>query len=152
MTSVSCETIYEMFLGNIRDNKLLSGEYSTAETFMQEWLKKAISKPYVRRLFSTLTMDEDSLSFDLKHAVNEEADADFIVEVLAQGMVIAWLYPKVYSGTNIAQMFGGKEQKFYSQATHLAELRGLLEDVIISQRKLIQDRGFISNPYLEGNK
>ncbi len=152
MTSVSCETIYEMFLGNIRDNKLLSGEYSTAEVFMSEWLKKAISKPYVRRLFSTLVMDEDSLSFELKHEVDEEADTDFIVEVLAEGMMIAWLYPKVYSGTNIAQMFGGKEQKFYSQSSHLAELRGLLEDIAISQRKLIQDRGYINNSYLEGKR
>ena len=63
-------------------------------------------------------------------------------------MVIKWLEPQVKSKVNIAQMFGGKEQKFYSQSQHLSELKDMLETEKISLNKLIRDRGSVFNPYL----
>ena len=67
-------------------------------------------------------------------------------------MVIKWLEPQVKSKVNIAQMFGGKEQKWFSQATHLGEIKDLLENERIELNKLIRDRGSIYNPYLTRKK
>ena len=47
-------------------------------------------------------------------------------------------------------MFGSKEEKFYSQSQHLSELRGLVNDSRKQQRRMIADRGYAWNSYLDG--
>lgn len=37
----------------------------------------------------------------------------------------------------------------YAQSNHMAELRGIEEDAELEVRRMIRDRGFISNEYLE---
>ena len=69
-------------------------------------------------------------------------------ELIAVGMVIEWLEPQVNSVLNTRQMFSGKEEKFYSQSNHLNELKDLLRQNRLKQRKMIRDRGYISNSYL----
>ena len=150
MTSVYTDDIYSMFLGYVKDNDLLVKKEYIANEFMSEWLKKAYSKPYVRRLFSSINCDEESLSFELKQSSSDEdADNDFVVDIMALGMVISWLSPIVRNKVNLSQLFTGKEQKFYSQSAHIEQLRGVLEDATLEQRRLIQDWGYIYNSYLE---
>jgi hypothetical protein len=72
----------------------------------------------------------------------------FVIEILAYGMVYVWLEPKVNSITNITQLYGTSDGKWYAQANHLAQLRALLEDVENKQRYLIRDRGYIDNEYI----
>jgi hypothetical protein len=86
----------------------------------------------------------------MKFSVDDDTDKDFVVDMLALGMVVAWLSPILRSKVNLAQKFGGSEQKFYSQAAHIAELREVCDDAKIEQRNLIRDRGYIYNSYLEG--
>lgn len=150
MTSVYTDDIYSMFLGYVKDNDLLAKKEYIANEFMSEWLKKAYSKPYVRRLFSSISCDDESLHFELKQSSSDEnADNDFVVDILALGMVISWLSPIVRNKVNLSQLFTGKEQKFYSQSAHIEQLRGVLEDATLEQRRLIQDWGYMYNSYLE---
>lgn len=89
------------------------------------------------------------MDYELKHVINRvDDDFGFVVEIISMGMVVEWLEPQVNSVLNTLQMFSGKEEKFYSQSNHLSELRGLLKDAQLKQRKLIRDRGYISNTYL----
>lgn len=156
MASVSCESIYSMFLGYIKDYELLAKSQAIVEELMAEWLKKSYSRPYVRRLFSSIEPGDDyetgeeGLVFTLKHEGDESADKDFVTDILALGMVAAWLAPVLRDKTNLAQFFGGKEQKFYSQSNHIEQLRAVYEEAVREQRNLIRDRGFISNSYLGG--
>lgn len=150
MTSVYTDDIYSMFLGYIKDNDLLAKKEYIANEFMYEWLKKACSKPYVRRLFSSITFDEEKVSYELKKSSSsEDGDNDFVVDILALGMVISWLSPILRSKVNLSQLFTGKEMKYYSQSAHIEQLRGVLEDVTLEQRRLIQDWGYMYNSYLE---
>jgi hypothetical protein len=149
MSSVYVEDIFSMFLGYIKDNELLQATNSVATDLMNEWLKKSYSKPYVRRLFSSLSCDDEVVTYELKHSTDEDADNDFVTDILALGMVIVWLSPIVRSKVNLSQMFTGKNATFFSQASHLDQLRSVLDDAKYEQRKLIQDRGFIYNSYLE---
>ena len=57
---------------------------------MNGWMKATISRPYIRRLFSSLTVDDDveTLEFELSNSIDEDSDKDFADEVIAQGMVI----------------------------------------------------------------
>jgi len=70
------------------------------------------------------------------------------MEVIATGMVVEWVTPQVNSVINTQQMFSGKEVNFYSQANHLAELQNLLKLSSSTLRKLIRDRGYYVNSYI----
>ncbi len=149
MTSLSIDSIFSNFLGYIGDNRLAALDEGEAYDQMMEWLRKAYNRPYVRRLFNEFELDTDAGEINIRMAFETTFDAEFATDVLALGMVIEWLKPQVRDRVNIAQFFGGKEQKWFSQSNHLSELRAMLEDVTLEQRKIIRDRGYIYNPYLE---
>lgn len=151
MTSLSYEEIFSDFLGSVTDYDFTSIDIDNAYGLMTEYLHKTLSQSYIRRLFSSLSMDDiiQTMSFEMKHEVDESTDLDFVRNILSKGMVVEWLKPQVRSKLNLAQFMGGKEQKWFSQAQHLSELRGLLEDTELELRKSIRDRGYIYNSYLE---
>lgn len=150
---------YDIFDKNISD------EYR--EALLCSWLHSSIGKPYVNRLFSTVTLsdpyqDEDPdtgelidvdgmIEYELNNVIDEDfSDKQFVIEVLAYGMALCWLEPKIYSLTNIAQMFSTSDERFFSQSSHLSELRNLRDDLINHQRSLIRDRGYSNNSYING--
>ena len=142
--------IYSRFYLRITDYNLAGLNESIAKEMMNGWMHATLSKPYVRRLFGTLTIDDDveEIEYELKFPTSDSEDQDFIEQIIAMGMVIEWLQPQVNSVLNTAQMFSNSEQKFYSQANHLEVLQELLKKNQNDQRKLIRDRGYIYNSYL----
>ena len=150
--TTSYENIYNRFLQKVDDVEFLQLDKNMAYEKMNGWLHAALSVPYTRRLFETLIKGDDilSLEYTLKHPVDDDADNDFVEEALALGMLIAWLEPKVQTTTMTAQMFAGKEQRYFAQSSHLNELKGMLSDAKSTQRRLIMDRGYINNEYLDG--
>lgn len=149
--TLSYDDIYSSFLGYITDYDIASMNTQMAYDQMQEWLHKSCSNPYVRRLFAELDLNDDSaeINYELNLPDSTLSDEDFIVEVLSKGMVVAWLHPQVKSRLLTDQFFGGKEQKWFAQANHLSQVRALYDDARIEQRKIIRDRGYIINSYLE---
>ena len=152
MASLSYDEIFSDFLGSVTDYDLASINIDDMYGLMTEYLHKTLSQSYVRRLFSSIAFDDivQMFTFEMANSVDDAADLDFTRYILSKGMIVEWLKPQVRSKVNIAQFFGGKEQKWFSQAQHLSELRGLLEDTKLEMRKAIRDRGYIYNPYLEG--
>lgn len=150
MTSVNYDVIFSYFLGYVTDHQLASMSMQDAYDFMVEYLHKALAKPYTRRLFSSCDIDDNIqvITFEMEYVVDESADTDFVIDILSKGMVIEWLEPQVNSKNNVLQFFGGKEQKFYSQSTHLGEISALLESLRNEQKDIIRDRGYINNSYL----
>ena len=65
-------------------------------------------------------------------------------------MVAEWLQPRYESEVNVLQLFSNTDIKFYSQANHMAELREMYHRAKNDLRKIIRDRGYISNVYLAG--
>lgn len=150
MSSLQYDSIFEKFLGNITDYDFANLSISDSYELMTEYLHKSLAETYVNRLFSSYELDDEinTLVYEMKHSVSEDADAEFISSALAKWMVYEWLHKQVRSVLNTAQMFAGAEQKFYSQANHIDELRGLLDDSYKEARFFIQDRGYIKNSYL----
>ena len=109
------DDLYSSFLGKVTDYNFVNMSEDDVYELMFGYFKSAISQPYVRRLFSSVKMDDEimEMTFTLKDSVDEDSDKYFIIEVLSRGMVIAWLEPQVKSTVNLSQMYGGKEQKFY---------------------------------------
>ena len=152
MTSIDYQVIFENFLGNITDYEFANLSISDSFSLMTEYLHNALAETYLRRIFSSLTLDDEThiLSYEMKYVVDDEADKEFVIDAIAKWMVYEWLHKEVRNKTNTTQFFGGKEQKYYSQAQHIAELRGLMDDVYKEARFFVQDRGYISNSYIGG--
>ena len=111
---LSYSAIQAEFLHMIDDIKFLSLDESDANAFMTDWLKSALSNTRIQNLFRSKTYDDEiqRLTFELKDpSDDEQGDMDFITSVLATGMMISWLQPKVTTTLNIHQMLGGKEEK-----------------------------------------
>lgn len=152
MASLNFDVIYSRFLSKVQAYDFLDLSEYQINSFMYDWLKSSVSKPYIRRLFSSILLDAEkqSLSYEMTYSVDDSSDQDFIIEVLAIGMIIEWLEPKINSILNISQMFGSKEEKFYSQSAHLGELMSLRDTLYKKQRRMVTDRGYIWNSYLDG--
>ena len=150
MASITYDEIFSYFLGDITDYNIYNLSQSDAELLMTEYLHKAVAESYVNRLFSTYTLSDDVQRFEYEmiHVVGDDQDEEFVKTALAKWMTYEWLKRQVKSIEHTAQLVGGKEQKFYSQAMHLTELRGLQEDAFKEARFYLQDRGYIYNDYL----
>lgn len=152
MPSLKYDDVYSCLFSKIEAYDFIELPEDDLNDFLCSWLHSASSKPHVRKLFSTLSLQNDikKLNYTMRYTVDEETDREFILEVLGLGMVVAWLEPKMNSVSNIAQMFGSKDGKWYSQANHLSELRALVKDAKTEQRRMIADRGSSWNTYLDG--
>lgn len=151
MASISYEDVYSIFLSSITDYHLLSADISDIYDQFAETLHKVVSEPYVRRLFSSIVLHDEVLTieYEMRQVVDDSEDKDFVINMLAKGMIVEWVRPQVNKTSLTAQMFAGKEQKFYSQKEMLNEMQALLSNTRIEMRKMIRDRGYIYNPYLE---
>lgn len=153
LLQLSYDDIFESFLGSVTDYDLASLDKSDAYGLMSGWLRKGVKKSYVKRIFTTSTLNDETqvFTFELKHPADGEEDEDqidFVRNVICKAMIIEWCEPQVKRTTNTKQVFSGKEQKYYSQAQHLTELRGLLEDTKKELRQELGDRGIVNNQYL----
>lgn len=142
--------IYSRFYLRVEDYNIVGLEKKLVENMMNGWMKSVLSKPYVRRLFATLDNDEDveQIEYELKFPVSDEEDQDFVEELIATGMTVEWLRPKYNSTLLTSQLFSNSEQKFFSQANHMTELKDMYHRAENDLRKLIRDRGYINNQYL----
>ena len=152
MTSLNYDNIYSRFLSKVEAYDFLELPEDSIYMLLSEWLHSVIANPYVRRLFNKFSIYDEiqEIQYEMKYSVDEDTDKEFLKEIISLGMIVAWLEPKVNSINNIAQMFGSKEEKFYSQSQHLSELRALLNDSKKKQRRMIADRGYAWNTYLDG--
>ena len=156
MASINFNEIYSRFFSKVEAFDFLYEEVSAEAlaAHMSEWIAATLSHPHIRKLFKTIEVnDEDgTITYEMNYEMDEYSDKQFLINVMAYGMVRAWLEPKVRSITNIVQMLGTSDGKFYSQAQHLSELRALLEDSEREIRSLVGNRGAFNNKYLDGDK
>lgn len=152
MASIAYNDIYSGFYLRVEAFDFLELDDNTAQDFLCSWLHAAMRPSYIRRLFSIITFDDDVMrfSYELKSPVEEMEDEDFVTELLVLGMCIEWLTPKLLSLNNIKQMFGSKEEKYYSQAQQIQEVSNLLKALKKERRRMICDRGYIYNAYVNG--
>ena len=155
MASIQIAEVYSRFFSKAEAFDLISADGDRREIvddLLSEWLRSALYYPHIQKLFSSYDIDSEEgvINYVMAYPINDAYDQDFVLEVLSYGMVYGWINPKVTSITNITQFFGETDSKYYSQASHLSELRALRDDVEIKIRRLIQSRGFFKNQYLDG--
>ena len=139
------EEIFSQFYLKETDPSLFKLSKEDAYEKMKGWLHSIAAIPHVRNKFSKLTLNDDieELDFTLVKPVNEESDRDFVKEVFAQGMVICWMRPQVERNTNLAVVFGSKEEK--AMLNNYKPNTSRIEYLEKSLKKFIRDYGYFNN-------
>ena len=143
------ETIFSRTRGRINDPKELSLEEKDLLEIYTERLHSVVGKPRVRRLFSSLSLDDEiqEMTFTLNNSVDEESDKDFVLEILSLGMAIEWLQPQVDSVIHTSVMIGGKEEK--KLLDNHKNMIDRLDSMKKEQNKMIRDYGYMYNSYIK---
>ena len=146
---LSYSTLFSRVLNKINDQKELSLDENDLLEIYTERLHSVVGKPRVRRLFSSLTLDDEiqEMTFTLNNSVDEESDKDFVLEILSLGMAIEWLQPQVDSVIHTSVMIGGKEEKkLLDNHKNMIER---LDSMKKEQNKMIRDYGYMYNSYIK---
>ena len=133
------EIVYGRFLNNVTDFNLAELDDYTLNEMLKDWLCKAIVRV---RTSSDLSRNDESEVFN-----SDLSDLD--IELLSLGMKLAWLDQTLSSTELTLQFIGGKEEKWFSQAAHIAELRGLREDTKLEIQKLHAYNTYTKNSYFD---
>lgn len=144
MLTSAYDSIFSRFIVRVTDYGFATQDEQLVSEMMQHWLHAALSKPEVRKLFSSIQADDDveQIEYEMRESLDEDSDVEFVEEMLATGMIVQWVSPQYHSVLNTSQMFTNSEQKFYSQSQHLSELKGMYEKAQTDFRKLVRDRAY----------
>lgn len=138
--ATSYEEIYNLAANKITDPEIALLLPEDIEELFYGYLISAI--PKFRKCKNDLSNRDDELrqfNVDL---------LDVEKEILAILVVREWLQPQLYSALLTKQVFSDKEQKYYSQSSHLSELRALDETLKIEAQKLSRDYTYGNSEYL----
>lgn len=137
--ATSYENIYGRFLNKVTDFNLVDMDDYSLSSMLQGWLTTAVVKS--RKCEHDLSKRDNELQ------EFEEDLSDLEVELLSMGMVDAWLSQYLNSTENVLQFIGGKEEKYYSQANHIAELRALKDENLREMNRLHNYYTYTNNSY-----
>lgn len=135
----SYEAVYGRFLNSTTDFNLAELDDHTLNEMLKDWLHSAIVKT---RTSSDLTYDDENEAFG-----NDLSNLD--IELLSMGMRLAWLDQSLNSTENTMMFIGGKEEKFFSQANHIEQIRALRDDTLREMQKLYTYATYNNNSYFD---
>lgn len=142
------ETVFSRTRGRINDPKELSLNENDLLEIYTERLHNVIGKPRVRRLFSSIALDDEiqQIDFTLNNSVDEVSDIDFVTDLFILGMTIEWLQPQVDSILHTSVMIGGKEEK--KLLDNHKNMIDRLDSMKTELNKMIRDYGYMYNSYI----
>lgn len=131
--------IYEWAARKLEDPELSCLFEDDLANEFHGWLMSAIAQ--FRKCQSDLSdRNEDDYEFN--------ADLlDIEKEILGILVAKAWLAPQLNSVLLTRQMYGGKEEKFYSQKEHLAGLEARYEALTLEAQKLHNQYTYANSSY-----
>ena len=134
-------TLYEKCLSKIEDPTLAMLPEEDLENMLHGYLMSAIAKH--RKCEHDLSDRDEELkqfNFDL---------SDLEIEIISILMTREWISQRLNSVTNVMQVFGGKEEKWFSQASHIKELREMFDRLRLEAQQLSRDYSYIDNDYFD---
>lgn len=173
---LSYSTIFSRVLGRINDPKELLLSEEDLNALYVERLHNVVGNPRVSNVFSTIVLHEvenpvapddsdnesenetenedefteDTIEYELKNATDEYSDNEYVIQLFVTGMVIEWLRPKVDSVIYTAPMIGGKEEKKILDGHK--DMIGRLDSLEKQLHKMIRDRGYMHNSYINNSE
>lgn len=135
------EKIYNRFSQKITDFNLIEVDDYSLDGMLLGWLNSSIVN--VRKRDRNLSLRDDEVQ------EFQEDLSDLEIEMLALGMKLAWIDQYLNSTENVLQFIGGKEEKYYSQANHISEIRELRKDTLREMNSLHNYDTYVNNSYFD---
>lgn len=107
---------------------------------LKTWLSSAIVRTRTSSNLSQRDDENEVFNVDL---------SDLDVELLAMGMTLAWIEQYLNSTELTLQFIGGKEEKYYSQANHIEQLRALRADTVREMERLYTYHTYTNSDYFD---
>lgn len=133
------EKIYNRFAQKITDFNLSEVDDYSLEEMLLGWLNSSIVR--IRKCQHDLSLRSDETQ------EFEETLSDLEIELLAMGMLDAWISQYLNSTENVLQFIGGKEEKFYAQSSHIAEIRSIKDENLREMNRLHNYYTYTNNSY-----
>lgn len=135
------EKIYDRFSQKITDFNLVEVDDYSLDKMLLGWLNSSIVN--VRKREHNLSLRDDEVQ------EFQEDLSDLEIELLALGMKLAWVDQYLNSTELVLQFVGGKEEKYYSQSAHIAELRELRKDTLREMNSLHNYDTYVNSSYFD---
>ena len=134
-------TLYKRALAQITDPLLAQLPEEDLKNMLYDWLMDAIVEPVIGSYnFEDRDDKLERFNFEISNVDQK---------ILSIHMVRGWLAPQIASVTLTAQVYSGKETKYYAQANHLSEMRAL-DESLQHQADLLFCRGtYLDNEYFD---
>lgn len=147
MANTKLSEIFDLFLGQITDYRLLQMSDADIENDLIRYYKSAKAKFY--RCVNDLSLNQVDYESYLRGekvfgevTLNSEL-TDYEIEVITYLMLIKHIEPQLFSSENLKQSLSDKDFKIYSQANQLREIRLLLNTVKRDASKMITEYTYI---------
>jgi hypothetical protein len=135
------DVVYKWALKKIEDPALAQWPEEDLENELYGWMLSAIAK--FRQCKNDLSDRDDELKcFNSNLLLIEQ-------EILAVLMAREWLTPQLNSASVTRQVFGGKEEKYYSQSAHGTFLDSRDEKLKLEAQQLHRDYTYIDNDFFD---
>lgn len=124
--SVSYDLFTEAFLEKITEFDLLKLEENDQVSIVDGFMKKALMEfSYVCKYDFLSTGDDAERTFDVE--VESGKDLYEIVNIVSEGMVVAWLKPYLYKQQLLNNVLNTRDFSVYSPAELLKQVRATYE-------------------------
>lgn len=145
MTS-SFQDIFSLFLSSVEDYDFINLSEADFEEVMTEYLQRGISMPHLRNAFNVLKLDKynEQIEWELKNSIDEDSDSAFVEEVIVKSILCKWLNKHVYTHNVLKQFIGTSKEKYYSQSSHLSQMRDLQKDTEHDLRYMVSTYGYLN--------
>ena len=130
--------VYSRFTDQVTDYYLFDLSDEDACEFCHRLLKSAVAT--ASEFINNLKMDDENYSF-----VSDLESVE--IEYLACGMTTQWINPQLQNTLLTRQFFGTGDEKFFSQANQIEQLRSLRDDNIARTKKIRRDYTYTHSDY-----
>lgn len=151
MTITYDEIRSRMYMSIDDPNLLMQCKQECNDEFFKEQLSASLGYSDFISRTTSIELDDtlQTIDVELKITANELYDKQFILNVISSTIGILWLEPQLKSRVNLSQFFGGKEQKFYAQSSHIDSISSLFDKFLKIRARYIGDNGAYFNSYLQ---
>lgn len=142
--------IYSRFLSRIKDKNLLKLSSDDFYDLMSDYLHNSVSNPMVRKLFTTLLLNDEvqELEYELINSIDEKSDYEFVIEIISQSLVIQWMTHNLDTDLSLALTIGGKEEKVLKN--NLKDNYARLDALDKQLQRTIRNHGYYNGTYSKG--
>lgn len=144
------EDIYSRFLSRSDPQDLLELPKDMFYNVMSEYLHNAVAQPMIRKLFLSVSFDDEimELTYSLSDSIDDDSDEQFVMDVLAQELVIQWMRHRIDTYQSMITMVGGKEEKMLKNDLSINISRA--DSLEHQLQRTIRNHGYYNGSYSTG--